>query len=101
MPIDKIQNLKDMEYYANMEVCSSLVKKWRKLKPNNKELKSFEENLLEIAIYVVGLFRDNHFHKVAMSDYKEKWNKVQLELQDLKKKYDKLERDYKKDFETT
>jgi len=101
MPIDKIQNLKDIEYYSNMELCSSLVRKWRKLKPNNKELKSFDLNLLEISLYVVEIQRDNHFHKDAISDYKERWNKVRLELQELKEKYDKLEKDYKKDFETT
>ena len=101
MPIDKIQNLKDLEYYSNMELCSGLVRKWRKLKPNNKELKSFDLNLLEITLYVVEIQRDNIFHKEAISDYRERWNKVKLELQELKKKYDKLEKDYKKDFETT
>ena len=64
MPIDKVTNLKDLEYYNNMQLCSSLVKKWRKLKPNNKELKSFDQNLLEVTLYVVEIQRDIALRKL-------------------------------------
>jgi len=98
MPIDKVTNLKDLEYYNNMELCSSLVKKWLKLKPHNKELKSFSENLFEVTLYVVELQRDNAFHKIAISDYRETKNKALLELKELKDKYEKLLKDYKQNF---
>ena len=90
-----------MYYYSNQELCRGLISKWRKMKPDNKELKVLEDNLLEITLYVVGLHRDNEFHKIAMSDYRERLNKKDLELQELKEKYDKMEKDYKKDFKTT
>ena len=90
MPIDKVQNLKDLEYYSNMEYCSTTLRKWIKLKPKNKELKEFRDNLLEISLYVVEIQRDNHFHKEAISDYKYSKNKALLALDELKKKYEKL-----------
>jgi len=105
MPIDKVTNLKDLEYYNNMQLCSSLVKKWRKLKPNNKELKSFDQNLLEVTLYVVEIQRDIAFHKEAISDYRQRANQAQLDLrelkdkhQELKDKYEKLLKDYKQNF---
>ena len=36
--MDKIQNLKDLKYYANIQLCLELALKWSKLKPKNKEI---------------------------------------------------------------
>lgn len=90
MPIDKVQNLKDLEYYSNIEFCSSLVRDWVKLKPKNEQLKKLSKCLLEISLYVVEIQRDNHFHKEAIGDYKYSKNKALLELEELRKKYEKL-----------
>ena len=90
MPIDKVQNLKDLEYYYNMEYTSSLVRDWVRLKPENEQLKKLSKCLLEISIYVVEIQRDNHFHREAISDYKYSKNKALLKLEELRKKYEKL-----------
>ena len=90
MPIDKVQNLKDLEYYSNMEYCSPTLRDWVKLKPENEQLKKFRDCLLEISLYVVEIQRDNHFHKEAISDYKYSKNKALLDLEELRKKYEKL-----------
>tara|TARA_R100000329_G_C7426870_1_gene150085 strand:+ start:45 stop:326 length:282 start_codon:yes stop_codon:yes gene_type:complete len=90
MPIDKVQNLKDLEYYSNMEFCSSLVRDWVRLKPENEQLKKFRDCLIDISLYVVEIQRDNHFHKKAISDYKYSKNKALLDLDELRKKYEKL-----------
>ena len=90
MPIDKIQNLKDLEYYSNMEYTTSLVRDWVRLKPENEQLKKLSKCLLEISLYVVEIQRDNRFHREAISDYKYSKNKALLELEELRKKYEKL-----------
>ena len=90
MPIDKVQNLKDLEYYSNMEYTSSLVRDWVRLKPENEQLKKLSKCLLEISLYVVEIQRDNRFHREAISDYKYSKNKALLELEELRKKYEKL-----------
>ena len=43
MPIDKVQNLKDLEYYSNMEYCSTTLRDWVKLKPENEQLKKLRD----------------------------------------------------------
>ena len=90
MPIDKIQNLKDLEYYSNMEYTTSLVRDWVRLKPENEQLKKLSKCLLEISLYVVEIQRDNQFHREAISDYRYSKNKAWLDLEELKEKYEKL-----------
>ena len=88
--MDKIQNLKDLEYYGNILLCTELAKKWIKLKPDNKELKKLGDGLLHIAIYVVGLQDDLNKHKEAISDYRYKKNKALLALRDSQSKFQKF-----------
>ena len=82
--IDKIQNLHDLEYYGNMQLCTSLVQKWIKLKPDNKELQHLSKALTDTAFYVNRIQGDLQKHKEAISDYREDKNKALLELQELK-----------------
>ena len=84
--MDKIQNLHDLEYYGNIELCCSLAKKWIKLKPDNPELKKLVNALIDISIYVVRVQGDLQKHKTAISDYRYDKNKALLELQELKNK---------------
>ena len=87
--MDKIQNLHDLEYYGNILLCTELVQKWRKLKPDNKELKKISEALIKVSLYVVRLQDDLSKHKEAISDYRYRKNKALLELKDMQKKYEK------------
>ena len=84
--MDKIQNLKDLEYYGNILLCTELANKLIKLKPHNKELKKLGDGLLNIAIYVVGLQDDLNKHKEAISDYRYKKNQAILKCRDLERK---------------
>jgi hypothetical protein len=84
--IDKIQNLHDLEYYGNMQLCTSLVQKWIKLKPDNKELQHLSKALTDTAFYVNRIQGDLQKHKEAISDYRYDKNKALLELQELKNK---------------
>jgi hypothetical protein len=83
--MDKIQNLHDLEYYGNILLSPQLVKRWIKLKPNNKELKKLGEALIQISLYVVRIQDDLSKHKEAISDYRYDKNKALLELQELKR----------------
>tara|TARA_Y100000401_G_scaffold111165_1_gene109143 strand:- start:999 stop:1304 length:306 start_codon:yes stop_codon:yes gene_type:complete len=85
--MDKIQNLKDLEYYGNILLVTELVNKYIKMRPNNKELKKLGDALLKVSLYVVGLQDDLAKHKEAISDYRYRKNKALLELEKIKKKY--------------
>ena len=81
---DKIQNLHDLEYYSNMQLCTSLIQKWIKLKPDNKELQYLSKALTDTAFYVNRIQGDLQKHKEAISDYREDKNRALLELKELK-----------------
>ncbi len=82
--MDKIQNLHDLEYYGNMQLCTGLVQKWIRLKPDNPELKAMGKALTNIAFYVVRIQGDLEKHKEAISGYRYDKNKALLELQEIK-----------------
>lgn len=88
--MDKIQNLHDLDYYASMLLISGIVKKWSKAKPNNPDLKKIIDALLKITLYVPRIQDDLAKYKMAISEYRYDKNKALLELQELKKKYEKL-----------
>ena len=81
---DKIQHLHDLEYYSNMQLCTSLIQKWIKLKPDNKELQYLSKALTDTAFYVNRIQGDLQKHKEAISDYREDKNRALLELKELK-----------------
>jgi len=82
--MDKIQNLHDLEYYSNMELCTKLLQKWIKLKPDNKDLQEYSTALTSIAFYVNRIQGDLQKHREAISDYRYEKNKALLELQKIK-----------------
>ena len=73
--MDKIQNLHDLEYYNNMQLCCSLAQKWIELKPENKELQKLSKALTDVAFYVVRVQGDLQKHKEAISGYRYDKNK--------------------------
>ena len=89
--MDKITNLKDLEYYSNMLLATGLLKKWRDLKPDNPELKKMSAAIVEITFYVIDLQNDLAKHKIAMSDYRYKKNKALLKLQEMEEKHQRYE----------
>ena len=84
--MDKIQNLKDLKYYANIQLCLELALKWSKLKPENKEIQGLSKAIMEISLYVIHIQTDLGANKEAVSDYRYKKNQALLELNKIKKK---------------
>tara|TARA_R100001480_G_C4611331_1_gene164829 strand:- start:203 stop:421 length:219 start_codon:yes stop_codon:yes gene_type:complete len=67
-----------------MQLCTSLIQKWIKLKPDNKELQYLSKALTDTAFYVNRIQGDLQKHKEAISDYREDKNRALLELKELK-----------------
>lgn len=66
--IDKITNLKDMEYYGNMELLSTLVLEAIKKKPT-ETLSKMSKAIAQVTFYVNELQTDRWAYKKALSDY--------------------------------
>ena len=88
--MDKIENLHDLEYLGNIQLCLELSLKWSKLRPDNKEIQALSKAVMGISFYVLRTAKDLQKYKEAISQYKYDKNKALLELKDLKKKYDNL-----------
>ena len=88
--MDKIENLHDLEYMSNIQLCLELSLKWSKLRPENKEVRALSRAVMDISFYVLRMSKDLQKYKEAISQYRYDKNKALLELKDLKKKYDNL-----------
>ena len=67
---DKIQNLKDLEYYSSYITCTETISKWLKAKPDNDELKAVSQGFIDICFYVNTLQQELRLHKQAISEYR-------------------------------
>ena len=55
---NKLQAVKDKQYAEDILLATMLVYEWRKLKPENDELKALSMSLVDIKKYVDGLLTD-------------------------------------------
>ena len=67
---DKIQNLKDLEYYSSYINCTETIQKWLKSKPDNDELKAVSQGFVDICFYVNTLQQELRLHKQAIGEYR-------------------------------
>jgi len=90
--MDKIENLHDLEYMGNIQLCLELSLKWSKLRPENKEVKALSRAIVDISFYVMRISKDLEKYKDSISDYRYNQNKALLELKEIKDKYDNLKK---------
>lgn len=88
---DKIQNLKDLEYYSSYLSCGELISKWLKAKPDNEELKLLSKGFIEVCFYVNTLQQELRLHKEAISDYRSDKLRAVERARRSEKKLEKLE----------
>ena len=93
MEVDKIQNLKDMEYYASYILVSELVLKWSKAKPDNEEIKALSKAWADVHFYVNTKCQELRLHKQAISEYRYDKNQAILEKQEKEKEVKKLNKE--------
>lgn len=76
--MQKIENLKDLEYYAASISLNNVLLKWSKAKPKNKELKKIINDVINIEFYVNQLQQNDRLNKQIISEYRYKLNKLKL-----------------------
>ena len=89
--MDKIENLHDLEYMSNIQLCLELSLKWSKLRPENKEVRALSRAIMDISFYVLRMSKDLQKYKEAISDYRHNKNKALIELKEIKDKYNNLQ----------
>tara|TARA_R110001632_G_scaffold96482_1_gene202849 strand:- start:45 stop:347 length:303 start_codon:yes stop_codon:yes gene_type:complete len=68
--MDKAQNLKDLEYSTNTELCIELLTKWKK-KSNNPELNDFTNAFLNVIFYSTSLQQDRFINNKIVDEYRQ------------------------------
>lgn len=89
---DKIQNLHDLEYYGNIQLCLELAIEWNKLRPDNKEISALGKALLDISFYVNRIQGDLQKYKFVASEYQYEKNKAILELREIEEQMFELKK---------
>lgn len=82
--ITKAENYLDMQFNNNAQLIATLINKWVKTNPDNKEFRAVQKAIIENTIYVATLHNNLLACKWVNSDYREQRNDALLELNELK-----------------
>jgi len=88
--MDAEQNLHNLEYLNNSILVSEILQKWKKQKPDHKELNDVVNAYIQVVFYITRITQDNTVKDSLISKYRYERNKALLELEELKKKYNNL-----------
>jgi hypothetical protein len=88
--MDAEQNLHNLEYLNNSILVSEILQKWKKQKPDHKELNEVVDAYIQVVFYITRITQDNTVKDSLISKYRYERNKALLELEELKKKYNNL-----------
>jgi hypothetical protein len=87
----KIQNLKDLQFYSDIELAGSLLIKWLKLKPKNDELNSFSNAISGIFLWANTMEQERSLKDEIISEYRQDKNRALERARRCEKKVEELE----------
>tara|TARA_R100000935_G_C2785246_1_gene143466 strand:- start:321 stop:635 length:315 start_codon:yes stop_codon:yes gene_type:complete len=94
---DKLENLKEIEYYTNFNTVGEYVVKWKKAKPENKDLILMYDSLTQVGFYVNELLTNQRLRNEIVSEHRSdkiravnRARKAESKLEELQKKYKEL-----------
>ena len=94
---EKIDNLKEMEYYSNFNTVGEYIIKWKKAKPKNNDLIILNNCLVHMGFYVNDLIANQKMYDKSLSEYRSdkiravnRARKAEDNLKTLQEKYKKL-----------
>lgn len=92
---DKINNLKDLQYYGNIELLSGVVLEAIK-KQETPKLVEMSKAISQITFYVNSLQEDRKMYNRSLSEYRTDRNRAIERARRAEKKIEKLEQELKK-----
>ena len=92
---DKIDNLKDIQYYGNIELLSNVVLEALK-KQETPKLVDMSKAISQIAFYVNNLQEDRKMYNRSLSEYRSDRNRAIERARRAEEKIEKLEKELKK-----
>tara|TARA_R100000900_G_scaffold49937_1_gene40106 strand:- start:1206 stop:1517 length:312 start_codon:yes stop_codon:yes gene_type:complete len=88
---DKIENLKEIEYYSNYNLIGEHILKLKKQNPKDKVYKEMSDCWTEIAFYVNELIRNQRLYNQSLSEYRADKTRAITRARLCEEKYEKSE----------
>lgn len=99
---DKLENLKEIEYYSNFNTVGQYIIKWKKAKPKNQDLVILNDSLIQVGFYVNELITNQRLKDQIVSEYRadkiravNRARTAEEKLEKLQKKYNELKQQKK------
>jgi len=95
--LKKTRIVYELEYTNNFQLIGNLFLEWKKLRPDNPELKSAAQALANIGVYVAGMQMEAEAFEKICSEYRSEKLKYQKEALDASEKLNNYEQKYFKE----
>jgi len=87
---EKIELQKEIEYYNNFEIVGKTIIKWKKAKPENKDVLAIYEAWQQIGFYVHDLIQNKGYYNKSMEEYRYNKNRAVLRARRAEEQLEKL-----------
>ena len=96
---NKIENLRDLEFYGAYEYCVTICQKWLEQKPNNPELQELAKQLANVFFYTTYMQQQRNLYEKTFSEFRadklravERARKTDKKCEELQTQLDKLQK---------
>jgi len=92
----KLNNLREAEYYTNFNLVGEKIIKWRKAKPENKDLNEFYFCWQEVGFYVHNLITNERLYNQSIREYRADKDRAVMRARKAEQKIKELEKEITK-----
>ena len=92
----KMNNIKEAEYYTNFNEVGEKIVKWRKAKPDNKDLNTLFFAWQEVGFYVHNLIANERLYEQIISAYRADKNRAVIRARKAEEKIEELQKELEK-----
>jgi len=91
----KINNLKEIQYYADFNLVGEYIMKWKKLKEDSKPLNDMYFAWQNIGFYVHNMIIEQRHYQTSLSEYRADKNRAIVRAREAEAKLEKYEQELK------
>jgi len=93
---NKINNIREAEYYGNFNTVGEKIVKWRKAKPKNKELNEMYFAWQDVGFYAHNLIINERLYNQTISEYRADKDRAVIRARNAEQKIEELEEELQK-----
>ncbi len=93
---NKINNIREAEYYGNFNIVGEKIVKWRKAKPKNKELNEMYFAWQDVGFYAHNLITNERLYNQTISEYRADKDRAVIRARNAEQKIEELKKELQK-----